>query len=80
MEIIIFLFLIPNIIGCYLYGGWIYVGVSHKKQMIVDFLCPFGAILGRLLFKFDMGVNKFAYIYGAIVEVILFIIATVLYF
>ena len=70
---------IINFIGFYLYGGWSIKGVAHRTQMVVDFLCPIGCIIGRLLFKFDMKTNRFAYVYGLILEILLSIIYFIIF-
>lgn len=71
---ILIIFVIINLVGLYMYSNWHFTGVEHRQQALVDFLCPIGCLVGRLMFKFDMKTNRFAYVYGLIFEILAFII------
>lgn len=74
MPMFLLILTIINVCGIYQYGWWSILGAPHKQQMLVDFVCPFGAFLSRIVFKFDVNTNKFAYIYGAILQIFIGII------
>lgn len=71
---ILLIMIVINLFGFVKYIDYSVQGVSYKKQMLTDFLCPIGSFIGRLLFKFKIKENSSGYISGFFLQVFLLIL------
>lgn len=68
MQYFILALIAINLIGFERYIVFSMSEVPYRIQSIVDFISPFGGIVGRLLFGFRMTENFFGYVAGLLFE------------
>ena len=81
MSYYILILLVINLIGLYKYIDYSSdpTGVAYRTQMLTDFLCPVGGLIGRLLFSFKLKQNSAGMIFGLFLEVfITFLVLTLI--
>jgi hypothetical protein len=81
MSYYILVLLVINLIGLYKYIDYSSdsTGVAYRTQMLTDFLCPIGGIVGRILFSFKLKQNASGIVFGLFLEIfITFLVLTLI--
>ena len=64
MRYYILTLLLINLIGFYKYIDYSDKTVSYRTQMLTDFFCPIGGLIGRILFAFKLRENAMGIVMG----------------
>jgi len=64
MRYYILTLLLVNLIGFYKYIDYSDKTVSYRAQLLTDFLCPVGGLIGRILFAFKLRENSMGLVMG----------------
>lgn len=75
MSAYLFILLLLNLITLDKYMKYqLEGGVSYKNQLLIDFIGPFGAIVGRWLCKFKIKENPRGYIFGIFFDIFILLL------
>lgn len=76
MRFYILSLIVLNLIGFYKYVDYSSKPVEYRRQLLTDFFCPIGSLIGRIFFAFKLRENMSGYILGLFFE----IFATIIFF